>query len=174
MLKNSSEQRVENYVDVWKCERSYHWPSDEWMSAGGLFCGQLLDLTLKNRLVAVAKHLWLNKFAHNVLNLLIWFSLICGGALIPGLIGSSAFVEMIRMVQTGGSFAGVYRGTGTDVFGECVLWLIVGIDAKESFSRSFKASVVEEICPQCFESFKRCKKNNHNKNRHKPLNTILW
>ena len=62
------------------------------------------------------------------------------------------------MVQTGGSFAGVYRGTGTDVFGECVLWLIVGLDAKESFSRSFKASVVEEICPQCFESFKRCKK----------------
>ena len=117
-----------------------------------------MDLTLKNRLVAVAKHLWLNKFAHNVLNLSIWFSLICGGALIPGLIGSSAFVEMIRMVQTGGSFAGVYRGTGTDVFGECVLWLIVGLDAKESFSRSFKASVVEEICPQCFESFKRCKK----------------
>ena len=77
------------------------------------------------------------------------------------------------MVQTGGSFAGVYRGTGTDVFGECVLWLIVGIDAKESFSRSFKASVVEEICPQYFESFKRCKKNNRNKNRHKPLNTIL-
>ena len=85
-------------------------------------------------------------------------ALICGGALIPGLIGSSAFVEMIRMVQTGGSFAGVYRGTGTDVFGESVLWLIVGLDAKESFSRSFKASVVEEICPQCFESFKRCKK----------------
>ena len=119
---------------------------------------QLLDLTLKNHLVAVAKHLWLNKFAHNVLNLSIWFSLICGGALIPGLIGSSAFVEMIRMVQTGGSFAGVYRGTGTDIFGESVLWLIVGLDAKESFSRSFKASVVEEICPQCFESFKRCKK----------------
>ena len=32
---------------------------------------QLLDLTLKNHLVAVAKHLWLNKFAHNVLNLSI-------------------------------------------------------------------------------------------------------
>ena len=62
------------------------------------------------------------------------------------------------MVQTGGSFAGVYRGTGTDIFGESVLWLIVRLDAKESFSRSFKASVVEEICPQCFESFKRCKK----------------
>ena len=77
-------------------------------------------------------------------------ALICGGALIPGLIGSSAFVEMIRMVQTGGSFAGVYRGTGTDVFGMCVPWLIVGLDAKESFIRSFKASVVEEICPQCF------------------------
>ena len=77
------------------------------------------------------------------------------------------------MVQTGGSFAGVYQGIGKDVFGECVPWLIVGLDAKESFSRSFKASVVEEICPQYFESFKRCKKNNRNKNRHKPLNTIL-
>ena len=30
-------------------------------------------------------------------------ALICGGALITGRIGSSAFVEMIRMVQTGGS-----------------------------------------------------------------------
>ena len=36
---------------------------------------------------------------------------ICGGALLTGRIGSSAFVEMIRMVQTGGSFVGVYRGT---------------------------------------------------------------
>ena len=66
-------------------------------------------------------------------------ALICGGALIAGLIGSSAFVEMIRMVQTGGSFVGVYRGTSKDVFGESVLWLIVGLDAKESFSRGFKA-----------------------------------
>ena len=38
-------------------------------------------------------------------------ALICGGALSTGRIGSSAFVEMIRMVQTGGSFVGVYRGT---------------------------------------------------------------
>ena len=38
-------------------------------------------------------------------------ALICGGALLTGRIGSSAFVEMIRMVQTGGSFVGVYRGT---------------------------------------------------------------
>ena len=65
-------------------------------------------------------------------------ALICGGALITGLIGSSAFVEMIRMVQTGGSFVGVNRGTSKDVFGESVLWLIVGLDAKESFSRGFK------------------------------------
>ena len=43
--------------------------SDEWMSARGLFWVKLLDLTLKNHLVAVAKHLWLNKFAHIVLNL---------------------------------------------------------------------------------------------------------
>ena len=43
--------------------------SDEWMSARGLFWVKLLDLTLKNHLVAVAKHLWLNKFAHSVLNL---------------------------------------------------------------------------------------------------------
>ena len=43
--------------------------SDEWMSARGLFCVKLLDLTLKNHLVTVAKHLWLNKFAHSVLNL---------------------------------------------------------------------------------------------------------
>ena len=38
-------------------------------------------------------------------------ALICGGALITGRIGSSAFVEMIRMVQTGRSVLGVYRGT---------------------------------------------------------------
>ena len=38
-------------------------------------------------------------------------ALICGGALITGRIASSAFVEMIRMVQTGRSFLGVYRGT---------------------------------------------------------------
>ena len=38
-------------------------------------------------------------------------ALICGGALLTGRIGSSAFVEMIRMVQTGGSFVGVYRST---------------------------------------------------------------
>ena len=43
--------------------------SDEWMSARGLFCVKLLDLTLKNHLVAFAKHLWLNKFADIVLNL---------------------------------------------------------------------------------------------------------
>ena len=43
--------------------------SDEWMSARGLFCVKLLDLTPKNHLVAVAKHLWLKKFAHIVLNL---------------------------------------------------------------------------------------------------------
>ena len=42
------------------------------------------------------------------------------------------------MVQTGGSFVGVYRGTSKDVFGESVLWLTVGLDAKESFSRGFK------------------------------------
>ena len=38
-------------------------------------------------------------------------ALICGGALLTGRIGSSSFVEMIRMVQTGRSFAGVYQGT---------------------------------------------------------------
>ena len=37
-------------------------------------------------------------------------ALICGGALITGRIASSAFLEMIRMVQTGRSFVGVYRG----------------------------------------------------------------
>ena len=41
-------------------------------------------------------------------------ALTCGGALITGRIGSSAFVEMIRMVKTGRCFSGVYRGT--DVF----------------------------------------------------------
>ena len=41
-------------------------------------------------------------------------ALTCGGALITGRIGSSAFVEMIRVVQTGRHVLGVYRGT--DVF----------------------------------------------------------
>ena len=41
-------------------------------------------------------------------------ALTCGGALITGRIGSSAFVEMIRMVKTGRCFSGVYRCT--DVF----------------------------------------------------------
>ena len=67
------------------------------------------------------------------------------------------------MVQTGGSFAGVYRGTGTDVFGECVLWLIVGLDAKESFSR-FKHLWLKKFAHNVLNLSNAVKKNNHNKN----------
>ena len=49
------------------------------------------------------------------------------------------------------------------------MWLIVGLNSKESFGRGSKSFVFEEICSQCFEYFMhhmKKKDNNYNKNGH--------